>query len=104
MTSSLLPTAAVLDDDTWLPLDDFCRACGVDAHFVELLVREELLAPARREPVPAFCAAEIGRVRRMFRLQRDFEASLPAVALMLDLLEEIERLRAAMRRAGLPET
>jgi chaperone modulatory protein CbpM len=35
------------------------------------------------------------------RLQRDFEATLPSVAVMLDLLDEIDRLRARLRRAGL---
>jgi hypothetical protein len=33
-------------------------------------------------------------------LQRDFEASLPSVGLMLDLLDEIDRLRSELQRAG----
>jgi chaperone modulatory protein CbpM len=102
MTDALTLTAAVLDDDTWLEFEEFCRACGVPGEFVEALLQEELLTPARREPRLAFPAAAVARVRRILRLQRDFEASLPAVALILDLLDEIERLRAALRRAGVP--
>jgi hypothetical protein len=40
-------------------------------------------------------------VRRIQRLQRDFEANLQSVAVMLDLLDEVDRLRAALQRAGL---
>lgn len=95
-------TAALLDEHTWLNAEEFCRACGVEPQFVELLVREELLA-MRPLPAPQFSAGQIGRVQRIERLQRDFDASLPAVAVMLDLLEEIDRLRAALRRAGLEQ-
>ena len=41
------------------------------------------------------------RVRRALRLQRDFDASLPSVAVMLDLIEEIERLRNELHLAGI---
>ncbi|HXF45573.1 MAG TPA: chaperone modulator CbpM [Burkholderiaceae bacterium] len=102
MTDALRLTAAVLDDDTRLEFEEFCRACGVPAEFVAALLQEELLTPVRREPTLAFPVTAVKRVRRILRLQRDFEASLPAVALILDLLDEIERLRAALRRAGLP--
>jgi MerR HTH family regulatory protein len=40
-------------------------------------------------------------VRRIRRLQRDFEANLQSVAVMLDLIDEIERLQARLHRAGL---
>jgi hypothetical protein len=64
------------------------------------LIAEELIAPARAQP-PGFGGAEVARVRRVLRLQRDFEASLSAVAVLLDLLDENERLRARLRCAGL---
>ena len=41
------------------------------------------------------------RARRLARLARDFQASAEAAALILDLLDEIERLRARLRRAGM---
>jgi hypothetical protein len=40
-------------------------------------------------------------VRRIRRLQRDFEANLQSVAVMLDLIDEIERLRAHLQRSGI---
>ena len=48
-----------------------------------------------------FRAADLTCARRVARLQRDFEASLDAAAVMLDLLDQIERLRARLKRAGL---
>lgn len=84
-----------------LELAEFAHACGITTVFVEELVREGVLAP--REQAPVFSGDEVVRVRRAVRLQRDFEASLPSVAVMLDLLDEIERLRARLRAAGLEQ-
>ncbi|MBI5258963.1 MAG: MerR family transcriptional regulator [Burkholderiales bacterium] len=90
-----------LGEAAWLALDDFARACGVEVGYVTLLVDEGLLTPPRAEPQWRFGGEELARVRRIRRLQRDFEASLPSVAVMLDLLDELERLRSALQRAGL---
>ena len=92
--------AVCLGEDAWLDLVELARVCGTTSGFIEALIAEDLLAPARPQP-PGFGGAEITRVRRILRLQRDFEASLSSVALLLDLLDEIERLRARLRRAGL---
>ena len=40
-----------------------------------------------------FSGVAATRIRRVIRLQREFEVNLPGAALALDLLEEIERLR-----------
>ena len=100
MTDIITISAVCLGEDEWLDLAEFARACGTSTGFIEALIAEGLLAPARPEP-PGFGGAEVARVRRILRLQRDFEASLPSVAILLDLLDEIERLRARLRRAGL---
>lgn len=85
--------------DIELETDAFARACGVDAEFVTLLVEEELVRPLATPW--RFGGAELARVRRIRRLQRDFDCNLQSVAVMLDLLDEIERLRGALRREGL---
>jgi chaperone modulatory protein CbpM len=96
-------TAVVGDaaEDAWFELDAFAQACGVESAFIASLIDEELLQPAALTPVWRFGGAELARVRRIRRLQHDFEANLQSVAVMLDLLDEIDRLRAALRRAGL---
>ncbi len=90
-----------LGEQTWLALDEFALACGVDRAFVVTLVDEELVRPARSVPEWRFGGAELARVRRIRRLQRDFDASLQSVAVILDLLDEVERLRGILGRAGL---
>lgn len=95
-----ITTASVcLGEDAWLELDELAQACGAAPEWVRQLVDEGLLEPA--PPHGRFGGEELARARRIRRLQRDFDASLASVALMLDLLDEIERLRARLRRAGL---
>jgi chaperone modulatory protein CbpM len=101
MTTVTVAVGVCIADDHALDLDAFAAACGTEVDFVRLLVDEGLLQPAAAQPVWRFGGEELARVRRIRRLQRDFEANLQSVAVMLELLDEIERLRAALHREGL---
>ena len=90
-----------LGEDAWLELDAFAQACGTEVPFICTLVDEGLVAPAVVVPQWRFGGDELARVRRIRRLQHDFEADLQSVAVMLDLMDEIDRLRAALQRAGI---
>ena len=90
-----------LDDDAWLEIDQLALACQVEPGFIEHLVEEGLIAPAHTDPAWRFGSHELTRLRRIRRLQRDFEANLQSVAVMLDLMDEVDRLKAALTRAGL---
>ncbi len=85
------------DTNGWLDRIELARACQVEPEFIRALVDEGLLEPALAEPEWLFGSTELARVQRISRLQRDFEASLPSVALMLDLLDEISELRTRLR-------
>ena len=56
------------------------------------------------QPAWRFGGEELARVRRICRLQRDFEANLQSVAVMLELIDEIDRLRSQLQRAGIAAT
>jgi chaperone modulatory protein CbpM len=101
MTTSTLAIGVCLTDDHALELDAFAAACGAEVEFVRLLVDEGLVQPAAVQPAWRFGGEELARVRRIRRLQRDFEANLQSVAVMLDLIDEVETLRAALHRAGI---
>ncbi len=101
MNPSSILIGVCLAGDEALELEAFAVACGTDAGFVRLLVEEGLLQPAVTQPAWRFGGEELARVRRIRRLQRDFEANLQSVAVMLDLIDEIEHLRAQLRRAGM---
>jgi chaperone modulatory protein CbpM len=90
-----------ITDDHALDLEAFAAACGADAGFIRVLVDEGLVEPVAQQPAWRFSGEALARVRRIRRLQRDFEANLQSVAVMLELIDEVERLRAALHRAGL---
>jgi chaperone modulatory protein CbpM len=91
----------VIDEETRLDMPQFARACGTTIEYVEEMIVEGVVVPQGNRPHVDFGSEEILRVRRALRLQRDFDASLPSVAVMLDLIEEIERLRNELRVAGI---
>ena len=101
MNTSSITIGVCLTDEHALDLEAFAAACGSEVDFVRLLVDEGLLQPAALQPTWRFGGEELTRVRRIRRLQRDFEANLQSVAVMLDLLDEIERLQRLVQRAGL---
>jgi chaperone modulatory protein CbpM len=101
MNTTSIAISVHLADEHALELEAFAAACGADEAFVRLLVDEGLVQPVTVQPAWRFGGEELARVRRIRRLQRDFEANLESVAVMLDLIDEIERLRAALLRAGI---
>jgi chaperone modulatory protein CbpM len=101
MNTSTIAVGVCLTEEHALELEAFAAACGTEAEFVRLLVEEGLVQPAALQPTWRFGGEELARVRRIRRLQRDFEANLQSVAVMLDLIDEVERLRAQLQRAGI---
>lgn len=91
----------VVDYHNGLSFSDFVRACGQPHDWVIALVEHHILE--KNDSVPErwqFVGEELVRARRAWRLQRDFDASLAAVALMLDLLDEVKQLRAQVALHG----
>lgn len=85
----------VVDSHAFLSLDDFASACGQPHDWVIALVEHSILPKSEDKPEHwQFVGEELARARRAWRLQRDFDASLSAVALMLELLDEVKQLRA----------
>ncbi len=88
----------LLDDDYHLTLGDLCRICGINAEQVLALVEEGVIEPAIREPGAwRFHTICIRRVRCAYRLNQDLGINLAGAALAVELLEEIEQLRARLR-------
>jgi chaperone modulatory protein CbpM len=88
-------------EGTGIGLVEVAQACGTSAAFIEELVLEGVLQPRGDAAGADFGAVDVLRVRRVLRLQQVFDAPLPSVAVIMDLLDEIERLRAQLRHAGL---
>lgn len=89
----------LLDDNIELSIADLCSACSKDTAWVSALVEEGALEPVDvSEQHWRFTAVSLQRAHRAMRLERDLGVNLAGVALALELLEELELLRARLRR------
>ncbi len=103
MKSDLLPllSGEVLEDEVELTLAELCRACRLRAEQLFELVDEGIIEPVGREPGRwRFGGTSLRRARVALTLQRDLGVNCAGAALALDLLEEMEALRARLRALG----
>jgi chaperone modulatory protein CbpM len=92
-------TGIVLDEDSDLSLEELARACGIEREWILQLVAEGVIAPANEAPEHwRFQGESLRRARTASRLAHDLDINLSGIALALDLLDEIESLRARLRR------
>lgn len=91
----------ILEEQTGLTLADLRRACAVHDEQIIALVDVGVLEPQGREPDRwRFGGASLHRARMALRLQRDLDIDLAGAALAVELLEEIDTLRARLRAVG----
>ena len=94
-------TGVVLDEVA-LTVEDLARACAVESQWVVERVEAGLLGSASVKSVELrFASADLARARRLAALERDFDANQELAALVVDLIEEVTRLRGRLRAAGL---
>lgn len=83
----------ILDRHAAFSMREVCRACGADRSFVLELVAEGIIDPLDEADDSRFSGEALVRARRAHRLMHDLGVNVPGVALALDLLDELERLR-----------
>jgi chaperone modulatory protein CbpM len=89
----------VIDETTEITIDELVNFCHVRREKVVELVREGIIAPVTAsEQHWRFAGPALRRARKAVRLERDLEINLNAVALILDLLDEIDSLKARASR------
>ena len=94
----------ILEEQTQLTLADLCSACAVHDEQIIALVEVGVLEPQGREPEHwHFGGVSLDRARRALRLQQDLDINLAGVALALELLDQIESLRARLRALGVED-
>jgi chaperone modulatory protein CbpM len=101
MTQELI---AQMLDDAQLTVEELAVSCSVSREWIIEHVQAGVL-PVEPETDPArwsFSGRDLLRTRRISGLERDFDANPELAGLVADLFEELERLRARLRRAGLP--
>jgi chaperone modulatory protein CbpM len=90
----------VLIDEVALEVEELARACRVEPDWVVRHVQAGVLGEqaARR-----FRSGDLARARRLLELERHFDADEELAALVIDLADEVRRLRARLRALGLKD-
>ena|SRR3990167_19394 len=82
-------------NESMLSLDELCQICHVSPDFISDLITYEIVYPeGDTQDEWVFNVMQLQRVKTVLRLQRDLEMNLAGVAVVLDLLDEVEKLRA----------
>jgi chaperone modulatory protein CbpM len=88
-------TGIILEEQVELTLAEMSRSCAVHAEYIIELVEEGVLAPVGRDQRAwRFTGGQVRRASIALRLQRDLGVNLAGVALALELLDELNGLRA----------
>ena len=97
MANSPVLGGELLDESVELSLVEVCRICDAGEDVIVELVREGIVEPARSaESRWVFSGASVARIQIALRLQQDLQLNLPGAALVIELLEEIDRLRRSL--------
>ncbi len=85
-----------------LSLDELARACAVEPEWVVQHVQRGILLGREGGTVETlrFTSVDLGRARRLAQLERDFDADEDLAALVVDLCDEVRRLKTRLRAAG----
>ncbi len=80
--------------ETSLDVKEVCEACHISSNFIYDLIEYEIIHPQGiKQEEWMFNLDELKRIKTALRLQHDLEVNLAGVALVLDLLDQLEDLR-----------
>jgi chaperone modulatory protein CbpM len=91
-------TGAVIDEIT---IEEVTRFCAVRREKIVELVAEGIIDAEGESAMEwRFSGRALSRARKAVRLESDLDINLNAVAVILDLLDEIDELRMTLHRKG----
>ncbi|MCU4412760.1 chaperone modulator CbpM [Acinetobacter sp. WU_MDCI_Axc73] len=97
ITYNGLNEAEVIDEQCTFDLTHFAQVSGQSPEWILQLIEYDILSTSGHPQQYRFSSTDVIRARRAYRLQRDFDASLSAVSVMLDLIDEVHQLRRQIR-------
>jgi chaperone modulatory protein CbpM len=97
------PISGVLLEEVALTLEELARAVDVRPDWVVRHVQAGVLGGEMTVQVTSwrFRSRDLDRARRLLRIERDFDANEDVAALVIDLGDEIRRLRSRLRVLGM---
>lgn len=95
--------SGVLLEEVALSLEELAQAASVEPEWVVRHVRAGVLGgePGLEVTRLRFGSSDLNRVRRLLSIERDFDANEQIAALVIDLSDEVRRLRTRIRVLGL---
>lgn len=89
----------IIEDETSLTLRQLCDTCSVETEYIISLVDEGCIDPIGLEPsLWCFSSVSVRRVQKAKRLQCDLGINPAGIALVIELIDEIEQLRRELER------
>ncbi|MCO5099006.1 MAG: MerR family transcriptional regulator [Rhodocyclaceae bacterium] len=99
MMSDEILDGVLLDESLLLTCEELAHACGGRVEWVSVHVQAGALPASGDAPAEwRFGSRDLRRALQMRALERDFEALPELAALVIDLQEELARLRARLGR------
>jgi len=99
MSDEEIFVATAIAEDAFLTVEQFCAVCSIEQQWIIRHVEEGLFSISGTVVSEwRFSSADLRRAQRMRALERDFDAVPELAALMADMLEEMDELRARLRR------
>lgn len=91
----------IVDEEVQLTLPELCQSCHVSEEVVVAWVFEGVLEPLGPQSQEwRFGGTSLRRARLAQQLTQELDLNTPGVALALDLLEQIEMLKAQLVRSS----
>ncbi|EKX97942.1 hypothetical protein HMPREF9996_00649 [Aggregatibacter actinomycetemcomitans Y4] len=87
--------------DIKLSFSEMLIVCAGERQWLLALIDEGIISVEGQPEQAIFSGFQMARVRRAHRLSHDFEASVPALSLIMQLLDEVEELRKQTRSISL---
>jgi chaperone modulatory protein CbpM len=101
MSERDIVVAAAILEDACLTIEQVCTVCTIEEQWLIRHVEEGLFSISGTTVREwRFSSADLRRAQRMRDIERDFDAAPELAALVADLLEEMDELRARLRRLG----
>lgn len=91
-------SGTIFDEQTEITVVELCELCSVDTQTIDDLIAEGILEPSNAANTARLPYSSVRVTSTVIRLQRDLGVNLAGAALALDLMAQIDELRAQLRR------
>ena len=91
----------MLDELDGMTLDELARICSCNTEWIVELVAEGVLEPGGRDVAEwRFSGTCMLRTQTALRLYQDLNINVAGIALVMDLMEQVEELQGQLRVLG----